>query len=181
MSRWRAFVDVLDEILNDRVPSPAAQTSGGYRPAASVMSTPLYSYTPHLTSNRFWSAPGPYRPESTPDRDRQPQAGTTSLPTATGFDGAARMTAREREAKREARAARPLAPVEESALQTLVRLGAALDRHFTSRELRSTFRTLAQRYHPDRHPHASDAERMQLGTTFAELTEAYGVLHDATR
>jgi hypothetical protein len=79
----------------------------------------------------------------------------------------------------ERRSRRQLKPVEESALQTLLRLGAALDGNFTARELRSTFRTLAQRYHPDRHPHVSDAERTRLGSTFAELTSAYGVLNDA--
>ncbi len=177
MSRWRAFVDVLDEILSDPEPITASQVANPYRSTAHVTTNPFYGYTPHLAPNRFWTAPGPHRSTSVANSHHDSR---TPSPHAHGFRPAGQRATEEQPAAREPRTRRPLKPVEESALQTLVRLGASLDRSFTARELRSTFRALAQRYHPDRHPTVSDAERMRLGATFAELTHAYGVLHDAS-
>ncbi|MEP7310829.1 MAG: DnaJ domain-containing protein [Acidobacteriota bacterium] len=56
-------------------------------------------------------------------------------------------------------------------MDSLVALGAHLDASFTARQLRSAFRTLARRYHPDRHPSTSDAERARLARVFAELND----------
>jgi len=184
MSRWRAFVDVLDEILADPEPITTAQQPAAARQSTRVASTPLYAFTPHLTPNRFWTAPGPYRPTTVAESAAPPRHVETPSSVEHGFrqvmDDTTQETTQTRRDDVETRAKRPLKPVEESALQTLVRLGAALDGSFTARELRSTFRALAQRYHPDRHPHVTDAERSRLGATFAELTSAYGVLTDAT-
>jgi DnaJ-domain-containing protein 1 len=44
--------------------------------------------------------------------------------------------------------------------------------------LRRAFRTRAAALHPDRYPHASDAERAQLGERFAELSAAYHGLNE---
>ena len=68
---------------------------------------------------------------------------------------------------------RVLSAREQDALRELVALGADLRADFTVRELRSAFRLLALRYHPDRHPHSSDAERARLARMFARLN----VLH----
>jgi hypothetical protein len=42
--------------------------------------------------------------------------------------------------------------------------------------LRRAYRTLARRYHPDRHQGCSPAEREQLARLFAEATEHYRLL-----
>ncbi len=195
MSRWRAFVDVLDEMLVDRATVTQASSPGAARHATQTTTTPLFTFAAH-SRNRFWNAPGPYQPAavsatagataSTTERPRAavpPPASTlangATAATAADFRAAKTPVTPSTATEAELRSARNLKPVEETALQTLVRLGAALDRSFTTRELRSTFRSLAQRYHPDRHPHASDLERVRLGATFAELTSAYGVLNDA--
>jgi hypothetical protein len=177
MSRWRAFVDVLDEILNDNGSAPAApETAPHTAHAARVASTPLYAYVPNRTPNRFWATPA--RPRTTQLRDALDSfKRLTQKPAAAGQPAGRPAATQTIDPPRQGRT---LKPAEETALQTLVRLGAALDRGFTTRELRSTFRTLAQRYHPDRHPYASDAERKRLGAMFAELTAAYGTLLESS-
>jgi len=170
MARWRTFVDVLDDILTDKRESVAEVTARrSARNMRSTVTAPLYTFTPPPLPNRFWATPGPYQ--------RARAASSQDL------DGAVQDTRSESDDRlpAEPRAARRLKPAEQSALQTLVKLGAALDVSFTARELRTAFRSLAQRYHPDRHPGANEAERTRLGQTFAELTSAYGVLTDATR
>jgi hypothetical protein len=71
------------------------------------------------------------------------------------------------------RPARHLSAAQRDALAALVALGARLGADFTARELRSEFRALARRYHPDSHPHAGDAERTQWGRQFALVRECY--------
>jgi hypothetical protein len=54
---------------------------------------------------------------------------------------------------------------------------------FTPAELRAAFRTLARRYHPDRHPQASAVETAQFSRAFAAVEANYrrflGVAVDA--
>jgi hypothetical protein len=171
MARWRAFVDVLDEMLREPDAAPPAATAS-YRPSyAAHPASPFYGFTvPTSRPNRFWSMPGPYRqgqPTATTDAESAPPTPDYSHVVGMAVDDAVAP---------EPRVARSLKPAEKLALQTLVRLGAALDGRFTARELRSAFRALAQRYHPDRHPHVTEAERSRLSATFAEVTSAYGVL-----
>jgi DnaJ-class molecular chaperone len=59
----------------------------------------------------------------------------------------------------------------------LRRLGADfLTDRFTNGELKSAFRVLARRFHPDRHPGSSDAERSHLARSFAAACDAYRTL-----
>ena len=167
MSRWRAFVDVLDEILGDGESAPSMAEAAHRSPR--IASSPLYAYSPNQAPNRFWSAPAP-RP--------------TQLRAA--FDGLKRFVHQapappaQHRVPSAPRPGRTLKPAEESALRTLIGLGATMDQGFTAKELRSTFRTLAQRYHPDRHPYATDAERKRLAAAFAELTGAYTTLLESS-
>jgi hypothetical protein len=74
-----------------------------------------------------------------------------------------------------------LSPREQQAFDTLAALGAGLSPSFTSVELRSAFRQLARRYHPDRHTGCSDDEQSRLGQAFARARDAYHVLAEHLR
>jgi hypothetical protein len=70
-------------------------------------------------------------------------------------------------------ARRTLSPRQREAFDAFVRLGARIDDGFTRAELRTMFRSLALRYHPDRHPGSSDSERAHLSVRFTRLHDAY--------
>ena len=78
------------------------------------------------------------------------------------------------------RVPRTLSMKQQEALDALIRLGARIDRDFTDDELRSVFRSLALRYHPDRHVNSDDTERQRLSTLFARAVTAYELLKTAT-
>lgn len=71
---------------------------------------------------------------------------------------------------------RTLSPRHQRALDVLVRGGASLHADFTPAELRTAFRDLARRYHPDRHPGSDEAASSRFARMFAELNESYRVL-----
>ena len=52
-------------------------------------------------------------------------------------------------------------------------LGAVIGPDFTEVELRSAFRALALRYHPDRHPGITEPERARLARLFADASECH--------
>lgn len=83
---------------------------------------------------------------------------------------------RPRLARVSRRPARTLSARERAALDLLVGLGASLTPGFTRQELRSAFRALARRYHPDAHPATSAAEKARLSSRFATLRDAYDAL-----
>jgi hypothetical protein len=75
------------------------------------------------------------------------------------------------------RPARHLTPPQRLAVDALRALGAdPLCDDFTDAELKSAFRVLARRFHPDRHPASSDAERARLSRSFAAACDAYRAL-----
>lgn len=75
------------------------------------------------------------------------------------------------------RIARPKTVGQRAALERLNQLGAGgLDAFSSDPEIRSAYRTLVRRYHPDRHPGAGPSERIDLARQFAEVTEAYHLL-----
>jgi len=69
------------------------------------------------------------------------------------------------------RRCRRLTAPEQRALDGLVRLGATLGPDFTAADLRTAFRTLARRYHPDSHPTSDTAEHTRLARVFADVSE----------
>lgn len=75
------------------------------------------------------------------------------------------------------RPVRRLTPAQRQAVDALRALGAdLLTDSFTDAEAKSAFRTLARRFHPDRHPGSSDAERARLARSFAAACAAYRTL-----
>jgi DnaJ-class molecular chaperone len=74
---------------------------------------------------------------------------------------------------------RILPPRAQSALDRLNALGACLTPDFSAWELRQAFRTLARRYHPDRHPASNGLERARLSQQFIQLHNAYRELQTA--
>jgi hypothetical protein len=76
---------------------------------------------------------------------------------------------------------RRLTAAQRNALRLLRRLGAIdLDPGFSDRQLRRAFRTLAKRFHPDRHPASSATEKEGLAWTFASVCTAYRDLATAS-
>jgi hypothetical protein len=74
------------------------------------------------------------------------------------------------------RPARQLPEREQRALADLVTLGGALRDDFTFDELRSVFRRLARRYHPDRHAGCDEQGKAGLAERFARARDAYQIL-----
>jgi hypothetical protein len=148
------FAEVLEQELRSFAPEPDGQVSGCQPPFQTVAPPFLFvGPQPHVVAAARGSmaseagGSGPARapvPPSAPSRTLQPT-----------------------------RVARPLTMREQRAFDDLIRLGADLRGSFTGHELRSAFRALARRYHPDRHPASSEVERARLSRMFAELNENY--------
>lgn len=68
---------------------------------------------------------------------------------------------------------RSLTSRQRDALSALWGLGARIGMDFSEAELRSDYRALARRYHPDRHPGVSAVESARLARIFANLTDCY--------
>jgi hypothetical protein len=64
---------------------------------------------------------------------------------------------------------RRLTPQEQHAFDALNRLGAGLPADFTAAQLRSAFRALARRYHPDKHPLALSGQKARLAEVFTAI------------
>lgn len=75
-----------------------------------------------------------------------------------------------------ARPAPRLSSAQRAALECLRGFGAGLDEACSDDELKSAFRNLALRFHPDRHPQVADGDREYLASAFGRITEAYRVL-----
>ncbi len=171
------FAEVLEDLLTSPSVTEPLATGAGATETRFVASAPLYTYLPKRPApNRFWSGAGPYAAASAQSRPRAAKAEPAAAASnAARADNAAPRTPPPTP-RPTPRPTRTLTPTEFSALVTLVRFGAALDQSATARELRTAFRALAQRYHPDRHPHVTDAERTRLSRTFAEIASAYDCL-----
>jgi hypothetical protein len=76
---------------------------------------------------------------------------------------------------------RSLSPGHQRALDALIGFGVDLDADFTEAELRSAFRALARRYHPDRHPGSDASENRRLAGVFSGLADHYRALLAVTR
>jgi len=180
-----SFAEVLDETLR------------GYQPETTARQAPLRSGSipPPVPPNPFLfgfdvraaafaTAPIGVSTHARPD---MPQARATGTgPNETGpreghthrfmdtpvMDGRAAV----RPAVVPPAARRRLTLVQQRSLAAFVDAGAAIGPDFSPEELRSAFRRLARRYHPDRHPFASDDDKARLSRQFGGITSDYEVL-----
>lgn len=74
------------------------------------------------------------------------------------------------------RVTRVLTTAQRDAVQALAQLGAPLSPSFDAAELRSSYRSLARRLHPDRHQAGAPAVRARLASDFAAATDHYKTL-----
>jgi hypothetical protein len=179
MPRGVAFDDLLDEKL-------AAQPSDS-RPAATSgpagMATAYGFFFVDAPRTAVASSPG--------TRDHQVgRLGWTAAADATSVDrrfaGAVNAdTVRVRVDSTAPPTRTPAAPVrarralsnrEQRALTDLLALGATLSGDFSFDELRSVFRTLARRYHPDRHTGCNEQDKARLAGQFTRARDAYEIL-----
>jgi hypothetical protein len=150
----QTFSEVLDATLKSNdINSFRSTGSGEYRPGRAV-ATPFIPVDFAQTTQRF--------------------AARAFESVAGALNDAARRVRFVAERPRPTPATtRPLSTDELRALDALIRHGASIEPNFTGAELQSAFRSLARRYHPDRHPHAPVGEKARLGTIFADLTSHY--------
>jgi hypothetical protein len=120
------------------------------------------------------SAAAAVAPHLRPQRPHQPEDAPRPSVARTPCGGGHVRTTRQR-----LRRLSRLTPEQHVALGDLQTLGASLGVDFTRDELRSAFRALARRYHPDRHPDAVEATKAELSVLFRRLRAAYTVLSRA--
>ena len=73
-------------------------------------------------------------------------------------------------------ASRRLTMTQQRSLDAFNQLGASVGVDFSSSDLRSAFRLLARRYHPDRHPGATEPDRRRLSQQFTIVRRSYETL-----
>lgn len=71
-----------------------------------------------------------------------------------------------------------LTDVQRVAFEGLVTLGAALSDSFTAEDLRTQYRELARRFHPDGYTQCSGLEQAQRARCFVEAAEHYRCLRE---
>jgi hypothetical protein len=148
---WRArFSTILEEKLTGVEPEPAVASTYTWRRPA-VGPTVLY-FDP-----RFYS---------TVDAPGTPMGSVAGEPMPTAFVRPVPLP----------RPRRVLTANQRQAFEALVGHGATLTVDFTDAELRTAFRILALRYHPDRHPGSNAVELRRLSAIFSTLTDAYRAL-----
>jgi len=146
MTDCGTFAEVLQQKLGDFDPEPPAASAHAWR-------RPAQGPTVLHFDLRFHAAAAPSRPMFGPGAGPRVRPFVRPTPPP--------------------RPHRTLTAVEREWLDQLVRHGADLGADFTDSELRSAFRTLAKRFHPDRHLGSSASEQARLSLVFAGLSEAY--------
>jgi hypothetical protein len=202
MTRGARFVDVLDDKLRASGWEASARDEFRSRPVPPphVVYTPLY--TLHTVTQRVHAAVADaegdaYRHTASPAPDADITGGAFATPsqadtrhrtseppqppverTEHAAEPAATPPAFRvfRAPAAPPRSRRRLTALQWRALDSFNRLGAGVSVDFSASELRSTFRRLARRYHPDRHPGASEPERQRLSREFTTLRNSYDTL-----
>lgn len=161
MATGQAFVDVLDGLIDA---APGTPDSHRHIPATRFRSG--IATQPFIWRDMRMSSSTPGQGCTVPSTSR-PFAPAATLCSASAH-------AQPRTASRPplTRLPRHLTSAQRQALKTLVALGAELGEAFTARDLRSAFRTLARRYHPDRHPGLDAHGTARLAVEFARVRDA---------
>ncbi len=142
------FGDILDEKV-------ASWTASEPQPGISSMPGGQRGWHPAYLLNGTWPAGGSATAQPAARRAYAAEA-STPRPTPLG------------------RPARVLSLAQRRALDCLRSFGAvSLDETFTDDEVKSAFRALALRFHPDRHPGVRDEDRRYLADAFDRMTQAY--------
>ena len=145
----RTFADVLDDALGV-TPGPAMTSSrGASTPTLQPVPPFLFFTLPAAAGTRGTYAPAPWK-------HTRNQA-----------------VAVEAEPAEVRQPARTLTAGQQRALNLLTSFGACLTPDFTFDDLRSEYRQLARRIHPDRHNSCTPSDRERLSRQFAELSESY--------
>jgi len=169
------FSHILDEKLetaafvraSPREPVPGSAWRPGARPV--FLFGDLHSgFSAGPGRPAHTSGASPWTPVYGARPEAQPRAATPHLgDRATGPDGLRRPPRR-------------LTAAQQEALGVLRTLGVGwLCDGFTDAQVKSAFRHLARRFHPDRHPGSTAAERASLARSFAAACDAYRTLTTA--
>lgn len=200
------FADVLDDALTaiawdaPRTDQPPVRTP----PSRPVAHTPLYNLhrladtacVARVVVNAYAGISGS-RPVARTGADGEsgqrtslrsnPRTGDWRVPSRSGNapTSSAAPRANEPESQGVRRAVSTVSPVrlrrrltraQSRALEAFNQLGAGIRVDFSAGELRSAFRMLARRYHPDRHPDASVVDRHRLAWQFTTIRNSYQTL-----
>jgi hypothetical protein len=149
----RVFADVLDEKMREEQLASASAA----RPYRCPPTLGYFLFTPGTVPASVHRAawPGPRIRIEAPDVSSRPAPDRGIQPS---------------------RARRRLNAAQQAAFDALLDLGAAIGPDFTPAELRSAFRDLARRFHPDRHPGIPADERVRLTRLFVRAREACRIL-----
>jgi hypothetical protein len=175
------FAEVLDETLSAYQPEPA----GSYQPQG-CRTAPLHPFLfnrvgvpapPRISWARnadvTTSRTGTMRPGGVSSRAT---GHLRAVPAPPAERPAAPAASRTAPVTMPARPVRRLTVVQRRSLDALIGFGAAIHADFSAGQLRSAFRTLALRYHPDRHPFADNSEKAALASHFSAMTTSYETL-----
>jgi hypothetical protein len=182
-----SFAEVLDATLRGYQPEPAArQASASFRPGAPVPPNPFL----FTIDARAAFVPRPLNVANAV-RGGLPSGATAHVSTGVQSSASAPREERTRSAASAPKVAAPLfarpavvpgparrklTSVQQRSLDAFVDAGASIGPDFSADEVRSAYRRLALRLHPDRHPLASDGEKASLARQFAAITTDYDVL-----
>lgn len=169
MHRGTAFDDVLDAHLSNTEADRRAPAVASHCGTAAAYGFLFVDARPHAAE---MTRPRPETPATSSARTMADGAGGTAVPGLSSSRIAA--TAERQTASAVCR--RVLSSRQRQALCDLLALGVSVSEDFSPRELRSAFRTLARRFHPDRHAGSSERERTELARTFARVCDSYQVL-----
>lgn len=172
----KSFIEVLEaelraqiraELLNEFTVNEGIQASSSAAAANAVNVTP----TAQQERLELWLLSHLSKPVQDPTQ-------TISHPGMKAYSQHTQKCQQKRSAQQkplvapQTKAIHPLDVEDLAALEFLRRQGAKLGDDYDAHELKTTYRTLALRMHPDRHTDASEPERQAWAERFAHLHEA---------
>ena len=174
-----SFTELLDEKLRETVGATTAAPTIATGPMRATPPHPLlFAAAYRSVKPTGFTKYDPFR--ATVHRDEFTDLDDRGLYADVGRERARRnddcQTAPPRRGHTPAGSPRHLTSSETQALTILNRLGARLDPDFTHRALRTAYRTLARRLHPDHYSKSDSVERMRRSRLFVVATEHHRTL-----